>query len=64
MKKKSTRTRPYYILQEDGQGLVEYGLILVLIVVVVIVALVLLGPTVGNMFSNVVEGVATSTPSP
>jgi pilus assembly protein Flp/PilA len=39
---------------EEGQGLVEYALILVLVAVVVIVVLVVLGPTVGNLFSNVI----------
>jgi pilus assembly protein Flp/PilA len=41
---------------EEGQGLVEYALILVLVAVVVIVILALLGPTIGNIFSNVVKG--------
>jgi len=38
---------------EEGQGLVEYALILVLVAVVVIVILALLGPTIGNIFSNI-----------
>jgi len=38
-----------------GQGLVEYALILVLVAVVVIVILALLGPAIGNVFSNVVS---------
>jgi pilus assembly protein Flp/PilA len=37
-----------------GQGLVEYALILVLVAVVVIVVLAILGPTIGNIFSNIV----------
>jgi pilus assembly protein Flp/PilA len=41
---------------EEGQGLVEYALILVLVAVVVIVILALLGPTIGNIFSNLVTG--------
>ena len=41
---------------EKGQGLVEYALILVLVAVVVIVILALLGPSVGKIFSNVVDG--------
>ena len=41
---------------EEGQGLVEYALILVLVAVVVIVILALLGPTIGNIFSNIVVG--------
>ena len=40
---------------ERGQGLVEYALILVLVAVVVIVILALLGPAIGNIFSNVVQ---------
>jgi pilus assembly protein Flp/PilA len=42
--------------KESGQGLMEYALILVLIAVVVIVVLALLGPIIGNLFSNVIEG--------
>lgn len=37
-----------------GQGLVEYALILMLIGIVVIVVLALVGPAIGNMFSNVI----------
>jgi pilus assembly protein Flp/PilA len=40
--------------REKGQGLVEYALILVLVSIVVIAILLLLGPTVGNVFSNVI----------
>jgi pilus assembly protein Flp/PilA len=39
---------------EEGQGLVEYALILVLVAVVVIAILLLMGPVVGNVFSNLV----------
>jgi len=39
---------------EEGQGLVEYALVLVLVATVVIAILLLLGPVVGNVFSNVV----------
>ena len=38
---------------DDGQGLVEYALILVLVALVVIVALVILGPNIGNIFSQI-----------
>jgi len=38
---------------EKGQGLVEYALILVLIAVVVLAVLLILGPIVGNTFSDV-----------
>jgi len=41
--------------RETGQGLVEYALILVLVAVVVIAVLLLLGPAVGNVFSNIIS---------
>lgn len=41
--------------KEAGQGLVEYALILVLVAIVVIVILSLLGPAIGNVFSNIIE---------
>jgi pilus assembly protein Flp/PilA len=41
--------------REKGQGLVEYALILVLVAVVVIVILSVLGPTIGNVFSNIIR---------
>jgi pilus assembly protein Flp/PilA len=44
-----------YQPREEGQGLVEYALILVLVAVVVIVILALVGPAVGNIFSNIVN---------
>ena len=40
--------------QSDGQGLVEYALIMMLVALIVIVILALLGPQVGKMFSNVI----------
>lgn len=50
---------------QEGQGLVEYALILVLVAVVVIVILALLGPTIGNIFSDAINSLnATATPTP
>jgi pilus assembly protein Flp/PilA len=43
-----------FLAREEGQGLVEYALILVLVAIVVIAILLLLGPVVGNVFSSVV----------
>ena len=40
---------------EEGQGLVEYALILVLVAVVVIVILTALGPIIGDVFSQIVN---------
>ena len=42
---------------ESGQGLVEYALILVLIVIVVIVVLALMGPAIGNAYSNIISAI-------
>ncbi len=39
--------------KEKGQGLVEYALILVLVAIVVIAALMILGPIIGNVFSEI-----------
>jgi pilus assembly protein Flp/PilA len=52
------RIREWFMSLRDeaGQGLVEYALILVLVAVVVIVILALLGPAIGNIFSNIVAG--------
>jgi pilus assembly protein Flp/PilA len=44
---------------EDGQGMVEYALILVLIAVVVIVVLTTVGKQVKNVFSNISSGLGT-----
>jgi pilus assembly protein Flp/PilA len=38
-----------------GQGLTEYAMILSLVAVVVIVVLAILGPAVGNVFSNILN---------
>ena len=43
-----------FLPREEGQGLVEYALILVLVAIVVIAILLLLGPVIGNAFSNIV----------
>ena len=49
-----------YLPREEGQGLVEYALILVLIAIVVIAILVILGPQIGNVFSKVTSGLSTA----
>ncbi len=46
-----------YMPREEGQGLVEYALILVLVAVVVIAILTLLGPAVGNVFSQIMNAI-------
>ena len=49
---------PMYLPREEGQGLVEYALILVLVAVVVIAILTLLGPQIANIFSKVTSGLS------
>lgn len=45
-----------FLNRENGQGLVEYALVLVLVAIVVIAILTLLGPQIGAVFSDVVGG--------
>ena len=45
-----------FLNRENGQGLVEYALVLVLVAIVVIAILTLLGPQIGEVFSRVVNG--------
>jgi pilus assembly protein Flp/PilA len=44
-------------LRERGQGLVEYTFILVLVSIVVIAVLLVLGPAIGNVFSNLINAI-------
>ncbi len=41
------------VQKEQGQGLVEYALILVLVAIVVIAVMMVLGPVIGNAFSKI-----------
>ena len=41
---------------QQGQGLMEYALVLVLVAVVVIAIITLFGPAVGNMYSRITSG--------
>lgn len=40
------------VRDEEGQGMVEYGLIIALVAIVVIAALLILGPKIGNLFNE------------
>jgi pilus assembly protein Flp/PilA len=44
-------------VREDGQGLVEYALILVLIAIVIVVALTLMGGTLASTYARIIGGV-------
>jgi pilus assembly protein Flp/PilA len=46
-----------FLPHEEGQGLVEYALILVLVAIVVIVVLSLLGPAIGDVFSDIMNAI-------
>jgi pilus assembly protein Flp/PilA len=39
-------------VSERGQGLIEYAFLLVLIAILVIAVLLILGPTIGNVFTR------------
>jgi pilus assembly protein Flp/PilA len=47
-----------FFAKEEGQGLVEYALILVLIAIVVIGILTLLGQRVSGVFSQINSGLS------
>jgi pilus assembly protein Flp/PilA len=49
-----------YLPRQEGQGLVEYALILVLVALVVLAILLLLGPQIANVFSKVTNGLAAT----
>jgi len=51
---------------ENGQGLVEYALILVLVSLVVFGVVMFLGPTIGNVYSQVMDplGYVSAAPAP
>ena len=44
---------PRFDDDEEGQGLVEYGLIIVLVSIVVVVALTALGAQLNSIFNNI-----------
>lgn len=46
-----------FLPHEEGQGLLEYGLVIILVAIVVVAILLILGPIIGNMFSVVVDAI-------
>ena len=46
-----------FLPRAEGQGLVEYELILVLVALIVLVILMILGPAIGNTFSTIVANI-------
>ncbi len=47
----------YPVAREDGQGLVEYGLIIFLVAIVVIAVLVLIGPRIDQILSSIAAAI-------
>lgn len=48
-------------MNEDGQGMVEYGLILGLIAIVVIAALTATGGSLRGLFTGIAGSISTAT---
>jgi pilus assembly protein Flp/PilA len=43
-----------FLPREEGQGLVEYALIILFIAIVLVAVLVIFGPVLGNLYSRVI----------
>jgi len=56
----STLLSRFQSKDEEGQTLVEYGLLLALIAIIVIVALLFLAPLVSSIFQNVGSNLQTA----
>jgi pilus assembly protein Flp/PilA len=51
-----------WLRDEEGQAMVEYGLIIALIAIVVIAALLILGPRVANLFNDAAVSLGPTEP--
>ena len=51
------KIKNWFVSEESGQGMVEYGLIIALIAVVLIAALTALGGGLEGIFNNITEAV-------
>lgn len=45
-----------FLPREEGQGLTEYGVTIILVAIVIVAILTILGPQIGNMFSRITSG--------
>jgi pilus assembly protein Flp/PilA len=43
--------------EKDGQGIIEYALIMIFVAVVVIIIMVFIGPSMGNVYSNIISAI-------
>ncbi|MEP7289814.1 MAG: hypothetical protein ABI947_29035 [Chloroflexota bacterium] len=59
----TTAQRRKPLRQAEGQALVEYTLLTVLVAMALIAAITLTGPTIGNVFSNVIYNVVGNDPT-
>lgn len=50
-----------WLRDEEGQAMVEYGLIIALIAIVVIAALLILGPRIANLFNGAADELDVTT---
>jgi len=48
-----------FAMNDKGQGLVEYALILTMVAIVVFAVLMLLGPVIGNVFSTINDSLSS-----
>lgn len=46
------------LVEEQGQGLSEYGVIIILVAIIMVALLTILGPQVANMYSRITNGLA------
>ena len=51
-----------FIKRDEGQGMVEYALIIGLVVIAVIAVLALLGPAIADQFQTIVDRLTGTTP--
>jgi len=52
-----------WLRDEEGQAMVEYGLIIALIAIVVIVALLALGPRIAELFNRAATEISSANTS-
>ena len=48
--------------REEGQGLLEYALIILLIIIIVIIALSPLGQQIRDIFTDITNAITSNTP--
>ena len=49
-----------YLRREEGQDMIEYALLAALISIVAIAIIILVGPTLKNLFQNIVNSLGTA----